>query len=119
METATKKTLADFKRDIGTGMTIECVQIQEVPWNSATGRHDGEPVMRGVGERMQGPRYVSYVDTTGFYLKRPNDVGARGSFCGYPKASELSYYGDEFTITERDQHGDVWQVRTYRINRFN
>jgi hypothetical protein len=55
-------------------------------------------------------RQVSYKDTTGFYLKGLTDTG-RGSFCEWPKASELTVTGDTFTI--KDSFGE----RVYQ--RFN
>jgi len=112
------KTLADFKRDIGTGMTIECIEIRERWYDSETNDHAGEWHDRAIAEKMQGPRYVSHVDTTGFYLKQ-KDTPGRGSHCAYPKASQLSYDGDRFTITETTHKGTEWQKRTYQIIRFN
>lgn len=112
-------SLASFKRGIGTGMTIECVEILERLYNNEKFDHDGEWVVMPIAEKMKGPRYVSYVDTTGFYLKRSDDMPGRGSHCAYPKASQLEYDGDTFTITEKTARGTEWQKRTYKIIRFN
>lgn len=109
-----KKTLADFKRDIDTGMHIEYVKLEERLYSNVTMDYEGEFIERPIPEKMQGVRYVSYKDTTGFYLKRPDDKSAKGSFCGYPKASELEYDGDTFTITEVGRT-KAWQRRHYKI----
>ena len=67
-------------------------------------------------ERLTGVRTVSHVDTTGFYLKQANDNGSkRGSFCDFPKSSNLMYDGATFTITEKTEKGQVYQTRTYKI----
>lgn len=100
--------LADLKRDIRAGVVIELVNIQEAI-KDATPLHDA-----GIRENMSGPRTVSKVDTTGFYLLKPGQTG-RGNFCNWPYASALVYEGGIFTITEQDQDGFIWQVRTYKI----
>lgn len=53
-------------------------------------------------------RTVSYKDTTGFYLRGISDSG-KGSFCAWPKASELTINGDHFTIK------DAFGERVYQI----
>lgn len=87
-------TLKQFKDSIKIGDAILCTEYrdnftQEVP------------------EKMKKTRYVSYKDTTGFYMKGLEDR-SRGSFCGWPKASELTINGDYFTI--KDEH----LTRTYQ-----
>jgi hypothetical protein len=59
-------------------------------------------------EKMKKMRTVSYKDTTGFYLRTPSEDG-RGSFCEWPKASDLTVDGAIFTIQ------DSFGVRTYQI----
>lgn len=118
------KTLAQLKRDMVKGARVELVAIRERAiiageWDNATGEYKrGEWQAQAIGERIKGARVVSYSDTTGFYLKHETDKEkGRGSFCEYPKASELEYQGDTFTITERTQSGEEYQKRTYRITR--
>ena len=108
------KTLADLKRDIIVGSTVELIEYLE--YLDAT-TNDIIP------ERLRGPRIVTHKDTTGFYLRPINDSSnTRGGFCKYPKASALSYSGDTFVITERypddirgDSAGKIYQRRTYRV----
>lgn len=109
------KTLADFKRTITVSTYVEYVKCEERTYNSETGRYDGEFYTLPVPEKVAGRRYVSYVDTTGFYLKRSDDKSAKGSFCGWPKASQLEFDGESFTITETTNKGDAYQKRTYKI----
>lgn len=118
-KTETRKTLADLKRDIGTGLHIEYIRNRERRYNNDEQTHSGEWYETEIPERIQGVRYVSHKDTTGFYLKRSDDKSARGSFCPWPKASELEYIGDTFTITDVAHDGAEYQKRTYKIIRFN
>lgn len=99
----TKKTLADFKRDIDTGLHIEYVKNEERAFNYEKHTHEGAFHPTEIPDRMRGIRFVSYVDTTGFYLKKKDDITTRGSFCGFPKATDLQYDGENFTITDRAQ----------------
>lgn len=109
------KTLAEFKRAIHTGMEIECTEIEERRFDQKIQGAAGEYFPIAINEKMKGPRYVSHVNTTGFYLKRADDKSAHGSFCNWPKASDLEYNGNKFTVTERDSHGGEWQKRHYKI----
>lgn len=109
------KTLTDLKRAVQVSACIECIKIEEKMWNDNVQDHTGEWITMPIHEKMQGKRYVSYKDTTGFYLKRADDKSARGSHCSWPKASELSYDGDVFTITGKTSKGSEWQRRTYKI----
>ena len=114
------KTLADFKRDIVPGKNIELVKIEEANIDGAWQGGDisnaprGELVAVPIKERLQGIRTVTKKDTTGFYLQHQGEQG-RGSFCGYPKAGQLSYDGARFTITETTKTGQAWQRRTYTL----
>lgn len=112
------KTLSEFKRDIDTGMHIEYVQCMERVYDSIKQTHTGEWIERPIPEKISGVRYVSYKDTTGFYLKRADDKSQRGSFCGWPKASDLAYTGDTFTIVEKAKDGEPYQMRSYNIIKF-
>lgn len=86
------KTLSQLKRDIERGTNILTITNECKP--------DTQNTMRT----------VSYVDTTGFYLKDLRDeTNKKGSFCGFPKAKHLKYTNDTFKID--DGHG----VRTYQI----
>lgn len=109
------KKLSDLKRDIQVSAYIECIKIEEKMWNNNTQDHAGEWMDIPIHERMQGKRYVSFINTQGFFLKRPDDKSRIGSCCSWPKASELSYDGDVFTITEKTSKGTEWQRRTYKI----
>lgn len=108
------KTLAEFKRAIHTGMEIELMRQEERKYSDELRVPDGEYKDVPVSAFKAGVRYVSHVDTTGFYLKHSDDKSKRGSFCGFPKAADLAYNGDEFTITER-MHGVEFQKRHYKI----
>lgn len=109
------RTLAEFKRAIHTGMEIECVRFETRAWNAETNRHGGEFYDIPLSEKLIGARYVSHVDTTGFYLKQPQDKSKKGSFCGFPKAADLAYNGHEFVITDRTSRGDECSRRHYKI----
>ncbi len=113
------KTLAQFKRDIMEGVEIECVGIMEREYDNEKQTHAGEWSEKAIAEKMQGVRYVSKVDTTGFYLKHKDDESKkRGSFCGWPKAGDLEYTELEngrFIITDRANDGEAYQKRTYII----
>lgn len=113
------KSLAQFKRDIATGMSIEYVTCRNREYDSIKKTYVGEWFTLPVPEKMQGIRYVSYKDTTGFYLKREDDKSAKGSFCGWPKANELEYTGDTFTIVDITHEGEPYQMRHYKIIKFN
>ena len=90
------KTLAQFKKDIERGDNIIMTSFNDL---------QGNDIQKDTMKKM---RTVSYKDTTGFYLAGVDDTG-RGSFCGYPKASELTYDGDTFTI--KDSFGErVYQI---------
>lgn len=107
--------LADLKRVIHTGLEIHLVRIEERTFNAQKRLHDGEFHDMPIAEKLRGARYVSYVDTTGFYLKQGHDKGTKGSFCAWPKASELEYVGMEFVITEYSKEGEAYQRRHYKI----
>lgn len=87
-------TIKQFKESIKIGDAILCTEYK----NNFT---------QEVPEKMKMTRYVSYKDTTGFYMKELTDR-SRGSFCAYPKASELTVTGDTFTIK------DQYLARTYQ-----
>jgi len=105
------KTLAQLKRDITPGLTIEWLKLEELSYgNKSAGLQ-----LLNISEGRE-KRQVNIVDTTGFYLK--NDyftASKKGSFCNWPKASELEYIDNIFTITETDHNGEIWQRRTYKI----
>ena len=104
------KTLADLKRDIAIGNSIELIEYLDATTQDQ------------IPEKLKGIRYVTKVDTTGFYLNPTPEDGKRGSKCDYPKASNLSYVGDTFTISEHYPYdmnsplaGKLYQKRTYRV----
>lgn len=105
------KTLAQLKKDIQPHTLIELTHITESNSNDPHTLYDIP-----LKERLQGIRKVSKVDTTGFYLKHQGDYSnLKGSKCDYPKASNLQYIDDTFTIIELWQDGTIWQIRTYKI----
>jgi hypothetical protein len=109
------RTLAEFKRAIHTGMEIECEGIEQRAWSNERSTYAGESYAAPIPEMMKGARYVSHVDTTGFYLKSPEDKTKRGSFCAWPKKADLEYRRDTFTIADRHRDGQIYQKRHYRI----
>jgi len=80
------KTLKQFKQDIEIGDSIIVINYKDEFTNE-------------IPEKMKKIRFVSYKDTTGFYLKSIDDTTKRGGFCWYPKAKELEYNGNTFTIS--------------------
>lgn len=110
------KTLADFKRAIHTGMEIECVRFEVKAWSFDERRtYIGEFYDIHIAEKLQGAQYVSHIDTTGFYLNQVNDKTVPRSFCGWPKARDISFDGDTFVMTDRDSRGNEYQKRHYKI----
>lgn len=80
-------TLKQFKQDIELGDSIIVIEYKSKTTNE-------------IPDKMKKLRFVSYKDTTGFYLKSIDDArDSRGSFLQYPKAKELKYNGDTFTIS--------------------
>lgn len=102
------KTLADFKRDINIGDKLQLIEILEDHLQKGL-------VSIEIPEKLKPLRIVSYKDTTGFYLKTDAQATGKGSFCNYPKANDLTYKDDTFTIVEKDSNGNIWQERTYKI----
>lgn len=113
------KTLADFKREMIPGTRITCNGVEEAGILDQDFAKMQREELRVVplSEKMQGTRTITKADTTGFYLSHTPEDGKRGSFCGFPKASELFYDGTVFTVTEKDHHGQVWQRRHYTVAR--
>jgi len=110
-----KKTLGEFKRTVHTGMEIEYVRCENRAYDSKEETYTGEFFATEIPEAKRDTRYVSYVDTTGFYLKRPDDKGLRGSFCEWPKAADLEFNGDTFVIIDRSLGNVEFQKRHYKI----
>ena len=77
------KTIADLKRDLTIGASIEMVHFhaQEIP------------------ERLQGVRYVVKVKSNGIELNK-DKTATKGSFLDYPKASLCEYDGENLRIYE-------------------
>jgi len=80
------KTLKQFKQDIEIGNSIIVIDYKSKTTNE-------------IPEKMKKIRFVSYKDTTGFYLKSIDDTTKRGSYREWPKAKELQYNGNTFTIS--------------------
>ena len=92
-----KKTLAQFKRDIEIGDSMLVISYK----NKFTDKRPEKFIVK-LG-------FVNYKDTTGFYLKRIDDNRKKGSFLGWPKAKELHYENNIFTI-----ENEIIKI-TYRI----
>ena len=102
-------TLAQFKKDLRIDDVIETISVKNDHIN-----HKGVLIDMPIPEKLQGERKVSYINTTGFYLKPCSDfTDKKGSFCGYPKASNLIYDGDTFIIQDNDD-GRIWGERIYK-----
>lgn len=89
-------TLKQFKDTIQVGDNIIMTGFTK----------DGQDIQKDIMKKM---RTVSYKDTTGFYLKGIDDTTGRGSFCQWPKASELQISGNVFVIS------DSFGERIYQI----
>ncbi len=92
------KTLAQLKKDLKTGVYITTVS------NS---------IKEGKIKRVGIKRIIGYTDTTGIYIKHlegQSENNGKGSYLPFPKASELTYIGDTFTIK------DCWGEITYKLN---
>ena len=87
-------TLKQFKEHIQVGDNILMLSFTK----------NGQDIQ---GEKQKKMRTVSYKDTTGFYMRELGEDG-RGSFCEWPKASELEVQGDIFKIT------DIFGERVYQ-----
>ena len=96
------KTLAQLKRDLNIGDKVEMLEFWE--------KRQGENIKVDIPKKLQGERIVSYKDTTGWYFKKPEQE-TRGSYCEYPKASELVYTDDTFSID------DKFGTRIYKIKK--
>jgi hypothetical protein len=90
------KTLKQFKQDIEIGDSIIVIDYKSKTTNE-------------IPKKMRRLRFVSYKDTTGFYLKSIDDTTKRGSFCKYPKAKELEYNDNIFTISN-DYNTITYQI---------
>ena len=113
------KTLAQLKRDIARGVNIEYVQNEQRIYSEPDRGHVGPWHIMPIPEKRRGLRYVSHTNTTGFYLKRPEDYTVKGLFCPWPKASDVEYTDDTFIITDRAKNGQPYQMRTYKIVKYN
>lgn len=95
------KTLADLKRRIKVGTRIE--KLSHILDGE---NYNHEKTRAGIGV----VRIVSKVQTNAWVLNFEGEE--RGSYLDIPKAKELSFNGDEFTIT-------TWGGRlqmTYRLH---
>ena len=99
-------TLKQFKELIQVGQKITCIGREETRGESK------ELNVVPLNEKMAGQRVVTYKDTTGFYMSKDE---TRGSFLGWPKASELEVEGNNFNILFTDGSGNVWGKQYYSI----
>ena len=89
-------TLQEFKQDIELGDSIIVIDYKSKTTNE-------------IPKKMRKIRFVSYKDTTGFYLKSIDDTNKRGSFREWPKAKELEYNDNIFTISN-DYNTITYQI---------
>lgn len=112
------KTLKEFKNTIQEGTRIVCKGREEARIDqNYTGDMNNAPYgplnVVPLNEKMQGTRTVTYKDTTGFYLNATPEDNKRGSFLGWPKASELETDGNVFTITCNSDRGPWLRLLQY------
>lgn len=111
------KTIADLKRTIYTGLTIEQIKREERYFSKEQLKYVGEWYEVAVPEQMAGKRYVSHVNTVGFRISKPGAVSS-GLMCDWPKKGGLEFEGDTFTITEFSKKAGPYQRRTYKIIKY-
>lgn len=100
-------TTNQFKQSINLGDQFLIVGYED--------SRNNEPLqLVPVPEKMQGWRTVTYKDTTGFYLNATPEDGTRGSFCGWPKASELETVNANNFIISWIVDGKTIQRRHYQ-----
>lgn len=92
-----KKTLSQLKKDIQIGDNILMTSFI------------GQNGENKLNDKINKIGFVSYKNTTGFYIKRIDDKSRRGSFCEWPKSRGLEYIDTVFKIS------DDFGVRTYQI----
>ncbi len=97
----TVKTLADLKRDIVPGTKMLCTDFI---WCAT----DRTPEKRGVPPAMQELRTVKSKNSAGFIFET-------GSHFDWPKASELQYFENTVIVSPKNENGDIFQIRTYKI----
>ena len=86
------KTLTQLKKDLVKGHRL--LLIQSRPSHPFLGRE----------------RYIHTIDSTGIYLNTDMELVRKGSFLKFPKASELTYEGDTFSIDS-----GYGEILTYKI----
>lgn len=114
------QTLAQLKRDILPGTKIEQVARYEArplpdQYGNTRNFKYGELQAVAIPEKLQGVRTVTHKDTTGFYMNATPEDGKRGSYLSYPKAAELEYSNDTFTVTAYTAINEPWLKMVYRI----
>ena len=104
-------TLSQLKRDLKVGDKVLMIKMI----HSVGGKLEDVAIC----EKLEGVRTVTLVNTTGWYFANEGHLyyGKRGSWCGYPKAKDLQYFKDKniFEITDKENDGKIWGVRTYKI----
>ena len=111
------KTLAQLKRDIQVGKAVLCTGWWEEDFiNFSQEGPRGPLVQMPVPVKMRPLRVVRSTCTANFTLSSLDDMEDKkpASYCEWPKASDLEYIGDKFTITCRDERG-AWQKRVYQL----
>lgn len=97
------KTLAQFKQDIELGDSMIVIEYKSKTTNE-------------IPDKMKRLRFVSYKDTTGFYLKSIDDArDSIGNFLKWPKAKELEYNGDTFTISNEYNTVTYQTISNYEV----
>ena len=105
------KSLADLKRTIKPGLKIEHVARMDTVCDVDGNR---SLVEVPIPPKLKGVRTVTTVDTTGFYMSKDD---TKGSFLGFPKASDLSFEAPDgtFTVLDRTKDGTIWLKMKYKI----
>ena len=91
-------TLKQFKQDIELGDSIIVIEYKSKTTNE-------------IPDKMKRLRFVSYKNTTGFYLKSIDDArDSKGSFIPYPKAKDLEYKDNIFIISNDGLNTITYQI---------
>ena len=91
------KSVADIKREIKVGVKLACIYHHEF-----AGRDAEMNVL--YKDKDMGIREISVVQSNSFAFKNIKADGTvSNSWCNFPKASEVVYYGNNsFTILDED-----------------
>lgn len=108
------KTLSQLKKHLTAGTVVELIKFEEARLLEDDTRGELEEIQ--IELIRAGHRFVCKVQTNGVWFQ--SKEGERASWMDFPKAGNVSYIDDTFTITELDTQGRPWQRRTYKIINF-